>query len=123
MNTTVNPVVAAFTARHRDVKKTIPLKDFMPQRIFEMNNHPEVKALKRDQVLAGNVNNGLDFLAINTLDGAFVMFNNCRGEIVYYCEPPFAALASIARAGFKTSGVIKDVKMLNHILDIPDSYL
>jgi hypothetical protein len=119
---TMNSVLNAFNTRFADINN-VQHRAQPATRIFDIVHHADVSALKRDQVLAGNSLERYPFLAINTLDGAFVMYNNANGEIVYFCPPSFANLATVKQAGFRTFGTIDTLDMFNHIFAIPDSYL
>jgi hypothetical protein len=114
-------ILKAFNDRYNDTNNVRSYSAIVP-RIFEATFNPEVKALKRDQVLRGKSMEGYPFLAINTLDGALVMFNNSQGQICYCCDPRMAQLASMSRNGFLTFGTIDSIDKFNHIFAIPDSY-
>lgn len=123
MNTTKQDLFAAFNARHAS-KDTIPYFSYLKPRVATAMQNTEVQALKRDQVLCGESSERYKFLAINTLDGAVIIFNNGMGDICYYADPTFVQLASIRQAGFMhTYGVIQGIEMFNHLMAIPDSYV
>jgi len=115
-------IKTAFDARFED-PKTVQQMGFLTQRrLFELHASHDVQALKRDEVLAGTSREGYKFLAINQIDGTFVIFRDADGLYSYYCDTTFANLQTMQLAGFKTFGEIDTIEKFNHIMAIPDSF-
>jgi hypothetical protein len=115
-------IKTAFDARFEDAATVQQMGFLTKPRLFELRACADVKTLEREQVLAGFSSEGYKFLAINQIDGIFVIFRDAAGLYSYYCDTTFANLQTMQLAGFKTFGEIDTIEKFNHIMAIPDSF-